>query len=306
MKHNKRSICFVMLVGWMMVLSVQLSASELENDNGAANINNTGFISDPPKEMRTRFPMCDAFLQVEWINKDKKIGHSTFDLYKGGKKDGRMKALIYLDKHYPSDRIDLYDFEKKNELKMLFTSITKGTVNSATVPIVKYLSYKAALYGHNTESEGFTYADNHLTVCVPYPGNQLVWIAEGKNIRKIYNDNEFMKLHKKIQEFFPKITDRRFGLFSTIDINFDGTQDFFDGGGVMYSFKKNFYVKEKFKDGMVQTFYKDGEEYFNWNFPPFGNSCATKAGVSDYITTDGKNYFLNNQCNLTELTKGEN
>ena len=64
-----------------------------ERDNPVAE--NIGFMKKPAKELTEKFPMCDAFLKVEWIDKEKKIGYSRYDLYKDGKKDGQMVVLIY-------------------------------------------------------------------------------------------------------------------------------------------------------------------------------------------------------------------
>jgi hypothetical protein len=49
-------------------------------------ITNVGFMENPPKELKEKFPMCDAFLKVEWIDKEKKVGYSEYEFYNQGKK----------------------------------------------------------------------------------------------------------------------------------------------------------------------------------------------------------------------------
>jgi hypothetical protein len=51
-------------------------------------LTNIGFMKSPPKELKKRFPMCDAFFKVEWIE-EKRIGYSRYDLYRDGKKKSK-------------------------------------------------------------------------------------------------------------------------------------------------------------------------------------------------------------------------
>jgi hypothetical protein len=47
-----------------------------------------------------------------------------------------------------------------------------------------------------------------------------------------------------------------------------------------------------------------GYDYVEYYFPHSKKKCVLKPFGVYYLTTDGKNYFLSNQCDLTELTKG--
>ena len=89
-------------------------------------LTNIGFMKNPPKELREKFPMCDAFLKVGWIDKEKKIGCSRYDLYQDGKKKGQMTALIYLNQYYPHFDYDLNVYRRAGELNKIFTFIKEG------------------------------------------------------------------------------------------------------------------------------------------------------------------------------------
>jgi hypothetical protein len=67
---------------------------------------------NPSQKLKERFPMCDAFLKVKWIDKKKKIGYSRYDLHRN-KGEWENLALIHLDANWPSFRYDIKDWQKK-------------------------------------------------------------------------------------------------------------------------------------------------------------------------------------------------
>src|SRR4030042_2676398 len=92
---------------------------------------NIGFMKNPPKELTEKFPMCDAFLKVEWIDKEKKIGYSHYDLYRDGKREKEKAfALIHIHDVLPHFDYDLsvLDFEGigKIGMKEVFSIIKEG------------------------------------------------------------------------------------------------------------------------------------------------------------------------------------
>ncbi len=47
---------------------------------------NIGFMKNPPKELTEKFPMCDAFLKVEWIDKKYNTGYCNYEVTIKGQK----------------------------------------------------------------------------------------------------------------------------------------------------------------------------------------------------------------------------
>jgi len=82
-----------------------------------------------------------------------------------------------------------------------------------------------------------------------------------------------------------------------LDLNFDGKEDYFNGVSIIYSYDNEYYE-------MTPLWENDFDDKSDqWSFPPSQKICAPKWLEGPlFITSDGKSYFLNNQCNLTELT----
>lgn len=108
------------LFGWLSLAMPDQTAI------AAQHIDNIGFMKNPPKELREKFPMCDAFLKVKWIDKEKKIGYSRYDFFVDGKKRGRITALVYLGDYMPSLDLDLYNYTKQGTLQKIFSFIKAG------------------------------------------------------------------------------------------------------------------------------------------------------------------------------------
>lgn len=106
-------------------------------DPSASAISNIGFMKDPPKGLKDKFPMCDAFLKVKWYDEENSIGYSEYEFYNKGKKSNRVAhAMIYLDEDRPEFMIDLERFRKdlerehkKGDLKTIFEMIGQGNFN---------------------------------------------------------------------------------------------------------------------------------------------------------------------------------
>jgi hypothetical protein len=68
---------------WCLVqplTSSYLVAAERATTNPSV-ISNMGFESNPSPRLKAKFPMCDAFLKVTWIDKKKNIGYSHYEYY---------------------------------------------------------------------------------------------------------------------------------------------------------------------------------------------------------------------------------
>lgn len=293
----------LVMVALMVVLtagvaSVPASAADgkiINKNKGNPIPENIGFMKNPPKELTEKFPMCNAFLKVEWIDKKKKIGYSRYDLYKDGKRDGQMVVLIYLNQYYPHFDYDLNEYKRSGQLDGIFSFIREGTIVEDEVLLtIRQGNKKMTFFPHTPE--GATYSDNRQNVCIPYPDNQVAWIVECRQVRKISTDQQIKEGWEKLQKSLPGLQISRFKEMNIIDINNDGSDDyFFYFPWLSYSYKDQYFEIEKSGAG-----YK----YIELLFPHSKKTCKLHPHGLDYLTTDGKNYFLSNQCNLTELTQG--
>jgi hypothetical protein len=294
--------CFLYLVG-LLVLALNAQGATT-----APNISNIGFMKNPPKELKEKFPMCDAFLKVEWIDTKKKIGYSHYEFVDEGKKKN-VWALITLDDLMPSYTLDIYQYKHKNKMEELFALVKHG--KAGRVQDTFFI-----------DGDGFyeifnepLLSDNQQTVCIVYPDGQRAWIIEGKTVEHMFSElrtiemvTEFNKLEMPDytpeyatahgRKLYSKFTKEIIDPFWVLDINHDGKPDL-----VRISYAKEFVIFS-FAERYYQMAIKNIlDEYNVWSFPPQQNICELKPhGHSSFLTTDGKNYFLNNQCNLTQLT----
>jgi hypothetical protein len=299
----------MVLVLLLLAISAAGRAGESVSKNAIPALKNIGFIENPPKELKEKFPMCDAFLKVEWIDKAKNIGYSRYDLYRDGKKDERPAfALIHIDNIFPHFDYDLSVFEGVGRIgiEKVFEIIKKGRADRNDIFLIikrndgEELEFR--IISGTRDVWNFTLADDRLNVCIPYPDNQRMWIAEGKRVDKIYSKEKSFDIFKKLKTFIEFPPERLgIGFYLVIDMNFDGKEDYVgEGGRIIYSYGSKYYAMEPVRK--KDAAYADDVD--EWSFPPTQKKCKLNYWLGPNLTTDGKNYFLNNQCNLTELTKG--
>lgn len=277
----------------------------INKDKGGPVPENTGFIKNPPKELTEKYCMCDAFLKVDWIDKKKKIGYSHYDLYSEGKRlKDKAFALIHIHDVLPHFDYDLSVFEGAGTMgiKEVFSIIKKGNIFFNTHYLsIEYDNDKKLLnfrtIGDIRDMHNLTLANNEINVCIPFPDNRRVWVAESKQVNKVYNKEETEKVVAKIKAYVPDI--RQPEESDIIDINYDGMEDYVSKVILVYSFEGKYYE-------MKALWSRDfDDKWGQWSFPPIQNKCKLKIWSGRFfITTDGGSFFLNNQCNLTELTQG--
>ncbi|WP_144307377.1 hypothetical protein [Oceanidesulfovibrio marinus] len=296
----------------MLLCATPSSAAESDAINETPKIDNVGFMENPPKELVDRFPMCDAFLNVEWIDKEKKIGISHYSLYneKGEKVVQSIDALIHLDpqfprydysttEYYPGSSIDSpkQPFNKKN-LHNLRSLIKNGKVDRTNIDL-RIKGNSRGIEFARLPYESYSLANHQRNICVPYPGNHRMWLAENKYISKIYSNDKLKKIRKTLESahlMSNKISILEgFDCFLSVDLNFDGKQDYYACNSLLYSVGDDYY----------ELIRGSHAEYGKLKFPPFCRKCEINAFSDCYLTTDGEQFFLNNQCNLTESTKGD-
>lgn len=276
------------------------SANEQHSNNPGDD--NIGFMKNPPKKLTERFPMCDAFLNVEWIDKGKMIGYATYEAImkgKAAKHDGERKRVwAMVDMKVPGFDYDVYQHRRKGKLDEVFEMVRNGTVNTRIPMMITYKGKTISLYpgkAVNDDSIHPLLSDHHQTVCIAYPDEQRVWIVEGKNAEHAFSKDQLEKVSERSKQHGTYISPERLGKFWVLDINFDGISDFVlqNSYFLMYSWMKDlFRVKREL----------EGVEHFLLTFPPKGEQCRVRSGVGHSLFSDGNNYYLDNQCNLTELT----
>jgi hypothetical protein len=274
------------------LVSAPIFAGEVEGKSAALDISNIGFMDNPPKALKEKFPMCDAFLKVKWIDEQKKIGYSHFDFFVDGKKEGQMTALVYLSPHLTSLAMDLYQYQRNGTLQSIFSFIKAGKIVGLDFPLTISNGHKQMAF--YPAKRDFTLSDGRQIDCVLYPDGQTAWIAETKEIGKIYSDQEIEKKYEDVKHFLPELSLDWFKTSVVMDFNFDGNEEYyFFGPQIVYSLNDKYFSTRKIRAGY---------DYVEYNFPTTTKTCGFSPPAP--LTTDGKSYFLGNQCNLTEVTKG--
>lgn len=146
-----------------------LWAAGMKSENSASDVSNIGFMKNPPKKLTEKFPMCDAFLKVKWIDKKKRIGYSHFDFYVHGKKRGQMTALVYVGRPYPRFKLDLYKYQHKGTLQDIFSFINDGEIVDQTFLTIRHKRKKITFFPAKLD---FTLSDWRKNVCIPYPDEE--------------------------------------------------------------------------------------------------------------------------------------
>lgn len=255
---------------------------------------NIGFIKNPPKELKERFPMCDAFLKVDWIDKEKKVGYSNYEAIIKGKKK-KLWTLLYVGDVGAQHDWDVYQYKQQGRLKEIFEMIKYGTdEGNMLVWIPTYKGKSVAIHYISFERGRDSLADFRLNVCVPYPDEQKVWIVEGRSVKHTYSEAQRAELLERISQSSGRsLNKNNFESLWVLDVNFDGQEDFVLDRLLVATWSNKMYV--------TNDEYNSVKQEFQVMFPPNGRSCRMDARGSLTLTTDGKHYYIN-KCNITELT----
>lgn len=276
------------------------------------SVSNIGFMENPPKELKEKFPMCDAFLKVEWIDKEKKIGYSHYEAVIEEKKKS-VWALVNLGNLMPSYTLDVYQYKRGNKMNELFELVKNGKPGRVyDLFVIDHKGGRAAFYENLIDP---LLSNNQQTVCIAYPDEQRAWIIEGKSAEHAFSESQELELIAKLNEmklpyytpeYAAALNRKSFGSLTqeivdplwVLDVNHDSKSDL-----VRISFGKDLVIYSS-GDRYYQMAVKDNQDgYIAWSFPPGQRICELKPyGHGSFMTTDGKNFFLNNGCNLTQLT----
>jgi len=176
---------------WSGTLLVQLLAASYVVAEETTPLNpsvlrNIGFESTQSANLKKKFPVCDAFLKVTWIDRQKKIGYSSYEYFYDDTDARKIAlALVDIDEYFPDFTYDLAGYKKDGRLEEIFSFIRRGKVYFADSTLSIVLAKKGPKHSDIKEDflpiEDFsTLARDKLNVCIAYPNGKRMWIAEGK------------------------------------------------------------------------------------------------------------------------------
>lgn len=274
-----------------------------EDGNTKNGVSNIGFMKNPPKALKEKFPMCDVFLKVEWINKEEKVGLVHYEAIMKTKDDkfkGRKDVWAFVDmKAAFQIGLEVSEFKRKGELKEILELVKNGKRTSKPDLTFEYKGKVMTFWEHlnlrNYVEHYPLLSDHTRTVCVPYPDEQRAWIIEGRSVKNAYSEERRAELYKQIQETGSRMTMASFELQRVLDVNFDGVDDYLYGDvGVISYLGKLYKIKV-----WIEI---PGSNINTYTFPPNKHTCHVNWHMNSEVVTDGKSYYLGDQCNLTELT----
>lgn len=279
---------------------------------------NSGFLKNPPPAWTERFKLCDRFLQVDWIDKQNRIGLSAHDVFSDADKPAKKEtSLVLVSDVNPSHRIveighigDLIRPRRfqnvADHIRELTQRIKRGPVRVAPDGNTLTIENEELNLRIGQEDPTETLALHTQNVCIVYPTQDLAWLVEikwpGRIESKGKNEERFSQLKAGLDSVDSR-TLEKIGLFflaraRSLDFNGDGVDDYLMPRlGVVYSWGGKFFVME------TERVHSD-EATDLYTFPPRGDTCAVYAPGASYIqvTTDGSNVYWFGKCNLTRLT----
>lgn len=315
MKRKNRTILFIFLI--CCIVSI------LPSFLLAQSYDNIAFMKNVPKELRQKFPMCDEFLDVTWIDPQRYIGKMKADIYVGTEHKG-MSHLIILSKkwgayntvsfwNYIAYGISKEEYENKDFEKFIreaeFT-FDKGYFLMTAKKGNKKMEFQISLTSEHPWNDRYlskiaTLSFFTKNIFLVHPDTETAILAEEKKpfiyaslsteAQKSYND--VMKTVIETCEIIaPPSKGYRCDMptvryATSIDMNYDGVEDFLTGFSL---YKDNKPVK-----GRKLIYYSQGGAYRVVLIP---EDCFSKDREISIKSKEKAVYYQN--CSLTVLTKG--
>lgn len=312
MKRCATTICVLRIVA---VLLISLNASR---HSSASELENVGLI-DLPTELKTRFPVCEKQLIVNWINREKLQGHTEIDTYwlPNEKHVDRFRSFVNLESfpytyklvaYYPRNQNDgkqgLVQSRHKSDTSYWYFPDKQRLINDnfdEVLSLVIRHGISRGLYSKDQSDtiqqivdqiESLTLSAGRKFICVVTPNNDLAWIVERKVMKNAIDAAQIDAVYNRVKRLFdpvllrdnPEAHRNLFGFASSYDLNNDGIDDYFFDYMAIYSVKK--------ADGTIG--YQDKR---------FFDGCQVKSSVAgSQITTDGREFFYMG-CNISALVK---
>lgn len=287
------------IIWFALTLMMTFSFNLYAEDGSKPDVKNIGFMENPPKALKDKFPMCDAFLNVQWLNQADMLGYVHFEAIvkrKSGKIERKDVWSIVDMSHNPDFAAgDLYQYIRNGQLQHVLDMVRDGT-------------WRKTIRFHplslSNESDHYPLLSDHRqTVCVAYPDGQQAWIVEGKNVKQTYTEEQIDDLLQEVKNSTGlEIPRKRIEILWLLDINFDGRKDFlFEQTFLYFMLDQPYLMHSKYENS-----------YRKLDFASNNRSCRLPSEISYPIITDGENYYFtaidfrtggtNIRCNLTEMT----
>lgn len=279
-----------------------LSVARSAEPNAEKEIQNIGFMKNPPPELKAKFPMCEEFLDVQWLDTKYMVGYATYDAFVRKKPSEpavrkRVHAIVAIPFGVPRRYdYDAYQFVRQGNLKDLFELIKSDqNVSAGFAFSIGEGSTRIDLHPGGALSYGESHpllSDHQKTVCIVYPTGDRAWIIEGKTVEREYSDDQIQDLLGKLRTVGIKMPLEFFRQMWVLDVNGDGAADFFKPRNLIYSRGNRWYeVLEEFK-----------KSNFVYSTQELKQACAVDSNKMNFdLTTNGKSYIAAG-CNWTELS----
>lgn len=265
-------------------------------------IQNVGFMKNAPPELKARFPMCEEFLDVQWLDKKYMVGYATYDAFVRKKLNDpvvrkRVHAIVAIPFGVPRRYdYDAYQFVRQGKLKELFALIkSEQTLLAGLAFSIGEGDTRVDLHSGGALSYGDSHpllSDHRKTVCIVFPAGDKAWIIEGKTVERAYIEAQIKDLFSDHNEQGIKMSFSVFTRTWILDVNGDGVVDYFMPQSLIYSVKgRNSQTVREYK-----------HPNFVFSFPETNQVCLVDSSKMNFdLTTDGKNYFAAG-CNWSELS----
>lgn len=295
--------CSLPVVSGMILLTVANTVTAAEPP-----IFSGGLIHNPPIALKKKFPMCDAYLDVEWIDKKKRIGYThyvTRMLNDKGELETEKKsawALVNLEDSEPSYTLDIYPYKQQRRMGELFDLVRNGKTKKGPWHFaIQYKDKRRPVVFFDSLAPVFT--NHEKTVCIAYPDGQKAWLIEAPNVKRKYSQAQIDALNKQLN--FGEAPNARKALehLWVLDLNSDGLDDYISDR----SFGTRGLTAFSSPEGLQRPVRTEIDFGYALTSPVNGRVCKVpvggdmQSGDSRPLTTDGNTYFFP-RCNLTQFT----
>lgn len=173
----------------LMLLTLALFATTTHAEDYS---NNIGFMKNPPKELKEKFPMCDQFLDVKWIRQFPNggwVGTVTADVYFVDKKERRELVVMQEQRKmqpFDSKTLRIVDVSNSNYKAKPLSELILSADEYFSNYVVKSEGYRKGFSVRKDRKwtnvamaeEGIRYSDYSRNLCVSLPKGAAGWIIE--------------------------------------------------------------------------------------------------------------------------------
>ena len=291
---------------------------------------NRGFIKKLPLSLKERFPACEEFLDVTWIDEENRIGYANYDIYSLGRYIDRFIGFVYLHSHRSTYNLNVYVIGSNKELSSNVRYMNKERKKlrdgypytlpgerlvkdnfDTLIKLMKELKKEDYPMPFGDRTNDFVWAFNSSlnytgamslsgftkNVCVAYPDSSRVWFAEVKSIDNILEVLEVDEIYKRVA---PIIYPNQYDQINPVSRQM--ARDAFNNTSAIdlnYDGKLDFFRNNN-------TLYFKDDDYRNINYGRKESLDCSEQGEKVkglQLTYDGTDFYYVS-CNLTkELNK---